>query len=234
METKIKSRPKQTNYLRPFDVLDIVLTLLIAYQYISFWLFPSAAEVGIIYSFVILIAFEFVMVHSGVFMAVMPLKYVLFLFFPIYGLFAWAFNTMIDDNTILWLYLIVVLNRVRFAFANKNDEETKNRAIGTSIYAVLIYFFLVVIAAVTADWIPAFGLSTPFLDAAGYYSIADPGGIFTDMPETAMFVGTFYYLFLSAFSILLLVRPYYLAKKRRNNDGHKNRAVVENATGGGV
>jgi len=113
-------------YDKPFEYAGIFMSLLIAYQFLMVWLSPDASDSSKISSMAGLMAFEFVMVHSGVFMAVMPKKISLFILIPFYGLFALAFTASIGNTDILIIYLIVVFNRMRFAFSDVSSH-IKNR-----------------------------------------------------------------------------------------------------------
>lgn len=104
---------------RPCEYVEVAQTALIACQYLYLWLFAGPDDAYKVYSLAILMAFEFVMVHSGFFMAAMPLKASIRLFIPLYGLFAFAvgYSMREGDYTIIILYLATVLNRMRFAFS---------------------------------------------------------------------------------------------------------------------
>lgn len=75
---------------RPCEYVEVAQTALIACQYLYLWLFAGPDDAYKVYSLAILMAFEFVMVHSGLFMAAMPLKASIRLFIPLYGLFAFG------------------------------------------------------------------------------------------------------------------------------------------------
>ncbi|MFR5958948.1 MAG: hypothetical protein ACLUHA_04915 [Bacteroides stercoris] len=116
-----------------------------------------------VYSLAILMAFEFVMVHSGLFMAAMPLKASIRLFIPLYGLFAFAFGHSMreGDYTIIILYLATVLNRMRFAFFNVS-KSVKQRVVRQSMIALAVYFVLTVSVVCAESVIPSFSLEQLF------------------------------------------------------------------------
>jgi len=146
---------------------------------------------------VILMGFEFFMVHSGFSMAVMPRKISLLVFFPAYGLFAFCLNTMMPDNTIMWIYLGVVLNRMRFAF-HHNSAEVMQQAQSYSVYAAAVYFITMIGSVVMSSNISRMGLTPEFLAASNY----DPpiGGFFKQQPQIAMCAGVCYYVMLALHS----------------------------------
>lgn len=156
-----------------------------------------------------LMGFEFIMVHSAVFMAAFPRKISLFIFFPMYGLFALVFALMIDDwHIIAFTYLFAVFNRMRFAFANV-PQHIKRRNMAISISAVLIYFVLMFVVGFGADSIPAWGLTQDYLTTSGYLENLETGGILLDIPQTAMCLGLLYY------TSLALIEFYIVRNRHR-------------------
>lgn len=190
-------------YDKGFAYSGIFLNLLLAYQCYRLWHNPGLEDAEKIYSLAILLAFEFVMVHSGVFMAVMSRKITLLILAPLYLLFAFAFNASAPNNIVLITYLIVIFNRMRFAFTDVS-EEIKSRAVFTSVLAVIIYFFLLMIVAFNNESIDAHGLTEEFLSASNYNNIKQTGGIFLDTPQVALCFGVWYYILLSVSDYFLL------------------------------
>lgn len=182
---------------------NFVMLMYMCYQYAKLWIAPEVGDSETIFQMAGLMGFEFVMIHSGVFMAVMPKKISLFIFVPFYGLFALAFNQIIGgENLVFKIYLVVVFHRMRFAFFNAS-EELKNNQIAFSAIAAMAYFFLLIAVCIGNTLVPAFGLSAENLSHIGYDSAKTHGGILLDNPETAMCLGTSYYLLLA-----LYVFPY--------------------------
>lgn len=205
---------------RLLDYTDVILTLLMSGSFLMLWLHPEAGDINNIFYFSILMAFEFFMVHSGVLMAMAPLKTSLSLFVPVYGIFALVFFLVSGLSSILWLYLLVVLNRMRFAFFNV-DENTKQQVILTSIFAAIIYFFLLIPLAVGAELIPDFGLSETFLEESGYNAIKRGSGIFIDSPKVSMCFGALYYFFLSLYDFFAIRKRQILPKNDCKSDSAK-------------
>ncbi len=194
-------------YDRQFEYAGILMNLIIAFRLYSLWRTPTLEDASAIYTLGTLMAFEFILVHSGVFMAVVPRKISLWLLFPFYGTFALAFNYALEDNTILWVYLLVIFNRMRFAFSDV-PPGIKKRAILASIFSILIYFFLIIIVAIGSNSIPEWGLHPEFLQFSGYVEIkGDSGGIFIDTPHVAICFGVVYYGLLALLEALLLRMP---------------------------
>lgn len=168
------------------------MLLAIAYQYFSLWVHPSTDSALKIADFAVLMAFEFIMVHSGFFMAVMPKKISLFVLIPFYGLFAFGMNNTVSDHSILIIYGLVVFNRMRFAFSDASIA-IRTRQVEKSLYSVLIYFVLTLLVAIGADYVPKLGLNKVFLNSIDYYQNLKSSGLFTEQPQTAIALGFFYY-----------------------------------------
>jgi len=194
-------------YNKPFEYAGIVMYLLIAYQFLDLWLHPEQDDASRIYSMAILMGFEFVMVHSGVFMAVMPKKTSLLVLIPFYGLFAWGFTSFLGNFDIIHIYMIVVFNRMRFAFSDVS-AEIKNKAIIMSIIAAIIYFILIFICVFANGVFGEQGLTEEFLKSTTYFDDLKTGGEFIERPHTALSFGVFYYCALALFSSLLLRKTF--------------------------
>lgn len=174
-----------------------IFNILLAGQFLQLWVYPFPGQVEKIYGLSLLIIFEFVMVHSGIFMALFPPKISLLIFFPFYGLFAIVFSLIAGNLTIIVLYLIVVFNRMRFAFFDVGDEARGNMIL-QSILSLLLYFALIILVAISSNIIPAFGLNENFLSLAEYEEVKKGAtGIMVDSPQTSMCLGVLYYIILT-------------------------------------
>jgi hypothetical protein len=191
-------------YDRYFIYAGVLFNLIIAYRFYALWASPGVDQANQITNMAVLIAFEFIMVHSGLFMAVFPKRISLLIFFPFYGVFALSFAAIIDDwHIILVTYLFVVFNRMRFAFADV-PKVIKSRNIIISVLAVLIYFIGMFIVAFGAEYLPELGLTQKYLETSGYLSSLDTSGLFFDVPQTAMALGLFYYVALAIVEFLFV------------------------------
>jgi len=160
--------------------MGVIFKLTIAYQYWTLWYSPEIVDAPRIHNFLVLMVFEFIMVHSGVFMSAFPKKISLLIFVPFYGVFALIFTAIIDDYTILYIYMFVVLNRMRFAFANV-PTWMRDRAIFTSVMALFAEL----------------GLNQEYVDASGFRSFTNSTGEFIDYPYKAISFGVLYYIVLA-------------------------------------
>ena len=186
---------------RPCEYVEVAQTALIACQYLYLWLFAGPDDAYKVYSLAILMAFEFVMVHSGFFMAAMPLKASIRLFIPLYGLFAFAvgYSMREGDYTIIILYLATVLNRMRFAFFNVS-KSVKQRVVKQSMIALAVYFVLTVSVVCAESVIPSFSLGA--------------GGLFVEKPYVPICLGFLYYSVLSFFNFKTVWRERAFIKRR--------------------
>ncbi|SHI53544.1 hypothetical protein [Pseudozobellia thermophila] len=194
-------------YDRQFEYGGILMNLFVAYQFFTLWFDPQINDTGRLATLSVMMLFEFVMVHSGVFMALMPKKLSLYILFPIYGLFALAINSMAENNIVLIAYLLVVFNRMRFAFSDVS-KEIRNRIITTSVLGALIYFFMLFFFLLAADYIPKFGLTDEFLKITGYGRSIYTEGAFVDIPHAIMAFGLCYYSSLALIEALFLNRNF--------------------------
>lgn len=194
-------------YNKPFEYAGILMHLIIAFQFLKLWYQPNFDDAEKIYAMAVLMAFEFILMHSGVFMAVMPKKISLYVLVPIYGLFAWAFSQSMPDNSILIIYGFIILNRMRFAFSDVSPA-LKNKAILTSTLGAFSYFVLIFVCVFTNSIFGELGLTPSFLDISGYFNHTKASGAFIDTPHIAIGFGFFYYCALTLIeAVLLIVGP---------------------------
>ncbi len=192
-----------------FEYIEALFLFYFAFRFFIIWLLPSQLDSTLLNELIALIVFEFIMIHSGVFMAIMPKKISLFLFVPFYFLFAFFFNSSIESNAIMWTYLIAVFNRMRFAFFNV-DKKLKKNLIQKSVIVAMLYFFLVIIIVPLNKIIPPFALTTEALTKAGFYANTKIQGLFIDKPQLPMCVGFLY------FSILAIINLKGIKKSKIN------------------
>jgi len=183
----------------------VAMNLLLAFQYFKFWCWPQYGDIDTITTLTLFITFEFILVHSGVFMALAPRKMSLFLFFPFYGVFAYGFFKAGNNPFIIVSYLLIMLNRMRFAFSDVS-EAIRSRAILTSILAAGIYFVLIFVVLFSQSILPDLGLNEPFLKQSGYFEQNSSGGLFNEDPKTALCLGCIYYLILALIEVKLINR----------------------------
>ncbi|GAB5473361.1 MAG: hypothetical protein Mars2KO_14600 [Maribacter sp.] len=192
-------------YNRQFEYAGVLMTVLIAFQFYLIWRDPGLNDAPKIATMSLLMGFEFIMVHSGVFMSAMPKKISLFVLIPFYGLFALAFNLAAQDNLVLIIYLVVVFNRMRFAFANV-PKEIKAQNILKSVLAALTYFVLIFPFAFGAEYVPEWGMTPEKMELIGYPGDTSASGLLIEMPHVAIAFGCAYYCILAIIEAVSL-RP---------------------------
>lgn len=190
-------------YDRPFEYVGVLLKLILVFRFWMMWSSPQPEDAIHINNLATFMAFEFVMVHSGIFMSLFPRKISLYIIVPFYGLFALAFTAAIQDYTILIIYLFVVFNRMRFAFSDV-PRWMRDRAIFTSVIAMMLYFVLLFVSIGVP--FPELGLDKAYLDAAQFSSLTNTSGTFIDEPYSVMAFGIMYYLGLAIFELYLIRR----------------------------
>ena len=176
--------------------VGVLIYLAMAGQMLRYLLAPGPEDGEAILTLGVLMGFEFIVVHSGVFMAAMGRSKAILLFVPIYGLFAWVFNQFAPNNAVMWLYLSLVLTRMRFAFSNPTKESIARNGI-FSFGAVTAYFFLVMIFAFSSEVLPQFGITDTYLEQINYSSLHNSGGIFVDLPHVPLSMGVIYFSLLA-------------------------------------
>lgn len=165
---------------------------LIIFEILQLWTSPRLDQGEAIYTLATLMVIEFFLVHSGVFMAVIPSTLIRFLFIPIYGLF--VFSMSVPGNSIFYLYLFIVFQRMIEPILDRSIEM-RNVQIFTASLNASLYFFLIVIIAPNHEKIPVLGLTPTFLDESNYLALATKtGGVFLDTPNVALAFGLFFYL----------------------------------------
>jgi len=208
-----------------FSLIGVGLNVVLIYTYLRLWICPQVSDAEMISNFTVLICFEFIMVHSGVFMSLFGRSWKAWLVFIVfYGLFALVFNAMVSGNQILILYSAVVLNRMLPNFlrkpakneiqlsnvVEKNGKQTENAELPkelqmSAVYA-MIYCFLCFIILPDFLHIPKFGLNDAFLGASNYNELTKIGGDFADKPHIIMCFGVFYYLFLTLIDVIMMIK----------------------------
>ena len=172
----------------------------IAIKHIWLWVSPIPSDMSIIVSLSMLVAFEFIMLHSGLFMlAFSEFKKMVLFFILIYGLFAFGFNYFMPNNEIIYLYMFVILSRMRIIFIEKNENLTIE-LFKYSGLRMALYFVLIIPTVLSAKYIPALGLTKQFLSENKYDDFTiNMSGTFIKFPQVALFFGFTYFTLLGIF-----------------------------------
>lgn len=198
----------ETPHRIKFDIwrwVGIALYLLLAWQMARLLTSPGPDDGAVILGFAKLMEFEFILVHSGMFMAFLPRRVSLWVFVPFYGVFAFIMNSEIPGNMILWLYLVVVFNRMRFAFSNPTPEAKGSNA-AFSIVAASTYFLLAMIFSAGAALVPRFGLTVDYLqsiDYQGWLYVEDSSAFFGGLAHPPLVMGVIYFSLLAIYECVI-------------------------------
>lgn len=134
------------------------------YQYLHIW-FSTNPDPIIVETLAVLISFEFIMVHSALFMAVFQKKLSILFFVLAYALFAYEFNKILplQDNKIMIAYFAIVLHRMRFAFYNVSEKQ-RDKLLGLSGLAAVIYILSIGFCVVFSNYLHKLTYTTAFLN----------------------------------------------------------------------
>lgn len=182
--------------------LNIALYGWLVFEMLKLWIAPENDDALRVLTLAVMMGMEFIMGHSGVFMAVLRRSWAIVILIPFYALFAWGFSSYVPGNKMMWIYFGIIAMRMRFAFSNPTKDQI-NKNILMSLATVITYFILVFIVAINADNIPVFGLTDEYLQSSGYNDIRESGGIFLDTPNTALAMGIVYFTILAIWEILI-------------------------------
>lgn len=210
----------------PFSFIEYAFQAYYATVFLMVWTHPEEHNVSLINDLAVLMAFEFIMVHSGVFMAVMPKKLSLFVFFPMYGLFAYGFNHSVVNTNIFYIYLLTVLNRMRFAFSDVSPE-VRALQIGKSVAKAMFYFFLIFAVSFGNEIIPKFGLTDEFLEKSHYFDTVKSSGLFIEKPYVPISMGFIYYSMPVLYFIYRTIKSF---GRNNNNSFQEERLIFSKTT----
>ncbi|MFB9997260.1 hypothetical protein [Providencia rustigianii] len=161
---------------------------------ISVWFFPENYSVEIIYNLTLILIFEFILVHSGVFMSVFQNIKVLLGFALFYGVFALAINAAVlgDSPVILYLYSATVINRMLFGITSRTDSERQENLLYSALMAV--NFMFSIFFTMFLSWLVPYGGLTPeYLESIHYLNSIGSGGEFPEKPHVAFAFGVLYF-----------------------------------------
>ena len=184
-----------------FPIITIVTYIFMVWEVCAIWLAPSSSDVAMIQSVTALVGFEFVLVHAAAVLSSLSTKRALLVFLPLYGLFAFAFNAVMPNTGIMYLYALLVFNRMSFSLSQLNTEQrAKDRA--ASQFAVVLYFLLGMFTVVGYSLIPRLGLTDDFLFQSDYFQALTVRGIWPDNPQLPIAFCAVYFSILCAREVM--------------------------------
>lgn len=201
------------NALRFFSkMINIGFSLFYIGFIVSVWFYPEYYTVDIIYNLSMVLIFEFILVHSGVFMAITKNIFILLGIALVYGLFALAFNYSVlgDSPIILYVYSLTILNRILFGLSSRSDEE-RQQNFGYSALMVINFMFCIFLILICSKFVPYGGLTPDYLLSLNYYNSFSLGGEFPENPHIAFAFGVLYFS-------LPLVMPFIMKQLDKKYD----------------
>ncbi|OAT49126.1 hypothetical protein [Providencia heimbachae] len=191
----VKESTHSFNILRTFSkLINYGFSLFYVGFILSVWFYPEYYNAEIIYNLTIILIFEFILVHSGVFMAVIQNKLALAGFALFYGIFALAINTSVlgDAPIILYLYSATVINRMVFGLTSRTPQERQENMLYSALMA-LNFMFCIFAALILSFMVPYGGLTPSYLSSISYFDVMSSGGEFPEKPHVAFAFGVMYF-----------------------------------------
>jgi hypothetical protein len=151
------------------NFVSTILNGYLLYQYSSLW-FSINPDPTSVETLGVLICFEFIVVQSGVFMAVFDKKLLCLFFMLVFALFAYEFNKMlpIHDNKIMIGYFFIVLHRIRFTFYNISKKQY-DRLLGFSGLVAINYILAITFCLILLNYLPKLTYTNVFLNENNFY-----------------------------------------------------------------
>lgn len=201
---------------RIFAWTNLAIYAALVFEMWQLWTVPTPEDLPRVTTLALLMGFEFLLVHSAVFIAVMPRKTSVFFLLPVYGVVALALNSGAENNVILYLYLGLLVTRLRFLFGD-TDAQHRSRVLKTSIIAGFLYLFSVAVIAFGETSLPEKGLNKEFLTSNNYYESLNVQGIFTENPHLPLIMGIIYFTLMIGLELLISV--FYRFNMDKNDEG---------------
>lgn len=179
------------------NLVSTIFNCYLLYQYISLW-FSINPDPITVETLGALICFEFIVVQSGVFMAVFHKKLLALFFVLVYALFAYEFNKMLplQDNKIMIGYFFIVLHRIHFTFYNLSKKQY-DRLLGFSGLAAINYILAIAFCVIFSSFLPKLTYTNAFLSKNSFRNIG------CDLSSVSFLIatGSIYYLLMIFFTI---------------------------------
>jgi len=191
---------------RLFDWIGFTTYVVLIFVLIKFWMQPTEDVLSRLNVISLIYPFEFILLHSAVFMSVLPKRISLLVLVPFYGLFAWATSHAAGGHSFLLAYFGIIAMRMRFAFTDVSMQE---RAINLhlSIVGIVVYFAAAIITAICAQALPEWGLTPEFLTYVGY--VDEPSEAVIHKPHQVVALTAIY------FSLLAIAEIFSIWRRRQ-------------------
>lgn len=176
---------------------------------LSLWFEPQWSGVEVVYNMVLILLFEFVLVHMSTMMAVASKGVFFILAAAMLGGVAYIFHTtQINSSAILYIYAATLINRIVIG-RQQTDEFANFNAFDEGIAKLWHYVACFMIAMFLNRYLPQGGLTEQYLEDNGYYVMLKMTGM-TEMPLQIIQFGVLYYS-----TSLIWVGWKYLTRKQK-------------------
>lgn len=192
--SKLTLTPLQRGLSVFFSLFDYATQFLYIAFIITVWWFPEKFSVETIYNLTVLFLFEFILVHSGVFMAAFARTKFIYCLIPFYGIFALIINSMImgEENLILWLYAVIVANRIIGGYKAKTKDEFGRNLLYSALLMVNFMFSLFSVL-ILKFLVPYGGLTPSYLNEIDYLYLIPQHSDYFNFPHVCMAYGALFY-----------------------------------------
>ncbi|MGA3698287.1 hypothetical protein ACPAVH_20730 [Enterobacteriaceae bacterium TYF_5] len=201
LQRKISALFSWFDYFTQFFYIAFIITA---------WCYPALFSVQTIYNLTVIFIFEFILVHSGLFMAVLARTKLIFVLIPVYSVFAFMINSFVmgDENIVLWLYAVIVANRLIGSYQAKS-REAWNKNVLNSAYMTLNFLFCIFLIAMIRFIVPYGGLTPEYLDKVNYLNLIASHSEYFNAPHVGMALGTLLYTIPFIFLTITMFSPLY-------------------------
>ena len=148
--------------------------------------------------------FEVILVHSSTFLSVVPRKYSREFLVLIFGGSTIALNILVPQGNFwfLFIYLLFILNRMRFAFYSVRPDVRKRTA-NISVFSIFIGVLLILLLNAFPSYISEFNLDNAFRGVVNLTGLPSFSKVVANYGHFFMCFGFLYFGFLSVFNLCL-------------------------------
>ncbi|MEX6224533.1 hypothetical protein AB6F55_06730 [Providencia hangzhouensis] len=153
------------------ELVDHGLTIFYIGFLLSLWFFPDWSGVEVVYNMVLILLFEFILVHMGTMMAVLQRGFFFVFVAAILGGVAYIFHTtQINSSAILYIYAATLINRIIIGRQQGSQFDNFN-AFDEGLAKLRHYVACFIIAVFLTHYLPQGGLTEQYLEENNYYGM---------------------------------------------------------------
>ncbi|MCG9536565.1 hypothetical protein [Providencia huaxiensis] len=169
------------------------LTIFYIVFLLSLWFSPQWSGVAVIYNMVLILLFEFILIHMSTMMAVVAKGFFFIVIAAILGGVAYIFHTtQINSSAILYIYAATLINRIIIGRKQANDMNSHFNAFDEGIAKLRHYVACFIIIMLLGRYLPQGGLTEQYLEQNNYYGMLKMTGA-TENPLMVIQFGVLYY-----------------------------------------